>query len=135
MTTSNERKRELLGQPIGTATAKLRKSLMYEMAVLLDWHICYRCEQPIDDIDQFSIEHKKAWASAQDPLEAFFDLTNIAFSHHACNVGAGVRPTKSYSNEQERSRANFAKYYERHGERFLAAKRDRYHRAKDVAMA
>ena len=130
MTTSNDRKRELLGMPFGTASSKLRKALLFNMAILLDLHTCYRCNSLIDSIDQFSIEHKKAWAQQLDPVEAFFDLANIAFSHISCNVGAATRPNQVYENKQEQHRQAFRRYYDRNSVQFLERKRERYHRNK-----
>jgi len=36
--------------------------------------------------ENFTIEHKVPWLDSEDPVKMFFDLDNIAFSHHKCNV-------------------------------------------------
>jgi hypothetical protein len=102
--TGNEKKRALLGMPFGTATARLRKTLLFVMAKRLGENICYRCSKEITTEVDFSIEHKKAWALQPDPIKAFFDLGNIAFSHIACNVGAASRPYQKYESDTERER-------------------------------
>lgn len=43
------------------------------------------------DRDTFSIEHKEAWLDSEDPVGMYFDLDNISFSHHSCNVRAARR--------------------------------------------
>lgn len=113
--TSNDRKRELLGMPIGTATGRLRKALLFEFAKRLGMDGCYRCGEKIDCESDFSIEHIMAWAQQDDPLSAFFDIDNIAFSHLSCNVGAARRPNKKYEDARERHREQFKRYYEKNG--------------------
>lgn len=101
---SNNRKDELLGEPHGTANAKLRKQIIFNLAVRCGCDECYRCEKRIETMDDLSIEHKESWQSAPDPRAAFFDPNNIAFSHLRCNIGAGARPTKIFASEPERLR-------------------------------
>lgn len=79
-------KAQLLGMPWGTAQSKLRKALIFHLAGQLGMLDCYRCQEEIDDIDDFSIEHIQSWQQAEEPLDAFFDVENIAFSHLRCNV-------------------------------------------------
>lgn len=88
---SNEQKMRLLGMPFGTATARLRKSLLFRMAQRLGEDTCYRCQRKIQSESEFSIEHKLSWATSDTPVELFFSPENIAFSHIICNVGSGVR--------------------------------------------
>ena len=83
----NEKKTRQLGMPIGTATAKLRKAIIYDMMCQLERNLCYRCGKLINSIEDMSIEHKEAWLDSGDPIDKFFDLNNIAFSHIACNIG------------------------------------------------
>ncbi len=89
---SNAEKAKLLRMPYGTANGRLRKMLLFKLAGELGRLDCYRCDaEMIDSIEDFSIEHIEPWMSAEDPVEAFFDLDNIAFSHITCNVGAANR--------------------------------------------
>ena len=86
-----KRKAQLLGMPFGTANGRLKKMLLFKLAGALGWLGCYRCDQgTIKSIEDFSIEHKEAWLTANDPVKAFFDLDNIAFSHIKCNIKAGT---------------------------------------------
>ncbi len=94
MNKSNSEKAKLLGMPQGTAQARLRKSLLFDMAGRLGLLTCYQCGNTIESIDVFSIEHKVPWGSGNNPVELFFDISNIAYSHIVCNVRAASRPTK-----------------------------------------
>jgi hypothetical protein len=88
---NNKIKDTLLGQPHGTAQAKLRKALLFEYVTKAGDDFCYRCGGQIEDIRDFSIEHKNSWQRATDPKAAFFNLCDIAFSHLSCNVRAGEK--------------------------------------------
>lgn len=83
--------------PIGTATARLRKSLLFEFAKRLELDTCYRCGEKIQNIEEFSIEHIRSWQWSNDPVQMFFDLSNIAFSHLVCNVSAARAKPKVHS--------------------------------------
>ena len=93
-----------LGMPQGTASAKLKKALLYDMAKKLDRDICYRCGVKIGSIDEFSIEHKVNWLNSGRALELFLDINNIAFSHHLCNIRASAHkgPNKGGDNPTAR---------------------------------
>ena len=84
---SNASKTKLLSMPFGTAQGKLRKALLFKFVQRAGEANCYRCGDWIFDIDVFTVEHKKPWGSAKNPVEAFFDLDNVAFSHMKCNYG------------------------------------------------
>lgn len=86
---SNRVKADYLGMPYGTATARLRKSLLFSFAQRLHEDICFKCSQQIQTVEEFSIEHKKPWL--YNSVELFFNLDNIAFSHLICN-----RPDRPY---------------------------------------
>lgn len=83
-----ENKEKALGMPYGTASGKLRKMLLFDYAKRMDESKCYRCGIEILHIEEFSIDHKKSWLFSKNPIESFFDLNNIAFSHIACNAAA-----------------------------------------------
>ena len=97
----NKGKAELLGMPFGTAQGKLKKALLFELAGLLGRLGCYRCNEKIESIDVFSIEHKMPWGAAKDPAKVFFDLGNIAFSHIRCNVAAARQEVRLAGRIQE----------------------------------
>jgi len=82
---SNAIKTAQLGMPFGTANGRLRKMIIFHLLILHNENICYRCNRCIEFVEDLSIEHKTAWLN-NDP-KLFWDLSNIAFSHLACNVG------------------------------------------------
>lgn len=120
-------KDDLLGMPFGTAAGRLRKAIMFHLVCRLKENFCHRCGTEIVSVETFSIEHKDPWQSAADPIAAFFDLANISFSHHTCNVGeANKGRRKSLSREAwqkdyqpRRNAINKARYTPE-------ARRDRY---------
>jgi hypothetical protein len=81
----NKRRAELLGMPFGTASNRLRKSIIFDLSSRLNLDVCFRCGEKILDVDSLSIEHKDSWMNSSDPIGSFFDLDNIAFSHLTCN--------------------------------------------------
>ena len=95
---STVKKTQLLGESFGKAVAKLRKSILFEFVVRLKLNICFQCGEEITTVQELSIEHKEPWMSAENPIESFYNLENIAFSHLSCNVRAakhekGIRKT------------------------------------------
>jgi len=87
------KKDKLLKMSHGTACYRLRKSIMFSLIKNTPLSVCYRCGERIVLIDEFSIDHKESWENADDPLQSFFDLDNIAFSHLKCNIAAAINPT------------------------------------------
>jgi hypothetical protein len=71
------------------------KMIMFELAKQTNEDLCCRCGQRIKSLDTFSIEHIEPWLDSNDPVEKFFDLDNIAFSHIKCNIDAASRRTTS----------------------------------------
>lgn len=124
-------KSDLLGTAFGTANARLRKSIMFELARKADMLRCFQCGELIETVDDFSIEHKEPWQSADDPVAAFFSLENIAFSHYLCNVLA-AKSRRVYPDERERKRLGFLRYYDRHKDAVLLRKRQRYARKRSI---
>lgn len=84
----NAVKDRLLGMPHGTAQGRLRKMILFDLLRSGGKDTCFRCENKIEDVEDLSIEHKVPWQSVADPKRAFFDLTNISFSHLSCNSAA-----------------------------------------------
>ena len=102
-----DKKKEQLGMNPGTAAHRLRKNLLFEYVRKCGENVCYQCGKKIENIDNFSIEHKIPWLDSKDPIGLFFDVNNIAFSHLACNSGSARRPNKKYENMYEKDRARF----------------------------
>lgn len=86
---NNIKKKEQLGMHLGTASARLRKLLIFNFLKELKRDYCFQCKLQIKNIEELSIEHKKNWMYSEDPIKFFFDLNNIAFSHLTCNVRSG----------------------------------------------
>lgn len=102
MAKSNDKKSKLLGMPVGTASGRLKKELMYSLVKELNKHFCYRCNNTIESAADMSIDHKEPWLSAEDPIISFFDLNNVAFSHLSCNSKAASHPNKRWKSKKER---------------------------------
>lgn len=83
---SEKKKRDQLGMSPGKARNILVNNLVFSMACQLGSSICYKCEDPIEDVSSMSLEHKQDWLD--NSPELFFDLNNIAFSHRKCNKPA-----------------------------------------------
>ena len=88
---NSQKKAMVLGMAFGTANGQLRKRILFSLVRTYGLSDCFRCGDPITCPSDFSIEHKMPWLTADSPMEAFFDLDNIAFSHLRCNVGAANR--------------------------------------------
>ncbi len=101
---NEERKRQALGMPIGTASNRLRKNILFALICHLKRNTCYRCGEKIYKVAEFSIEHRQPWLSADDPKVAFFDLGNIAFSHLRCNSSAASKPHKVHVDTKAKQR-------------------------------
>lgn len=89
---SNIKKAATLGMPHGTATARLRKNILFYLLKRLKENTCFKCNKEIEIVEDLSIEHKLPWEGRS--AELFWDLNNIAFSHLKCN-----RPHSFSSNE------------------------------------
>ncbi len=82
----NLEKETQLNMSLGKARNILVKSLMFDMAKKCNLDICFKCNQKITDIKDFTIEHKKEWLHSENPQDLYFNLNNIAFSHNICNI-------------------------------------------------
>jgi hypothetical protein len=82
----SQKKLAQLGIPIGTATHRLRKLLLFHLARELKLNRCHRCRQAIHSPDDLGIDHKEPWLDVS--VERFWDLGNVAFSHKLCNTRA-----------------------------------------------
>ena len=78
------RKREQLGLPIGTATHRLRKMILFNLIQETNRDRCIRCKSRIYRVEDLAIDHESAWLDVSPDL--FWDLRNIGFSHTRCNA-------------------------------------------------
>lgn len=97
----SQKKTQQLGMNPGTASYRLLKDLLFNFVKDIP---CHRCGSELDR-ESFSIEHKTPWLDSENPVELFFDLENISYSHKSCN-SAARRTTKKYFNDEERAEAN-----------------------------
>lgn len=88
-TTSQRKKASQLGMPLGTAAARLRKSILFDFVKRLGLDSCFRCGKTILSSDDMSIDHKIPWLDGH--IDLFWSLENIAFSHRSCNTSDGRR--------------------------------------------
>jgi hypothetical protein len=93
----NAKKSSQLGQPVGTASHRLRKGIMFSLLKQLGQNVCFQCGKQIEYARELSIEHKIPWLDSDDPLGLFFDLTNVAFSHFLCNIAKARKMNKKAS--------------------------------------
>jgi len=93
------KKQNQLGMNPSTASGRLVKDLLFKF-VKEKHPNCFRCGGPLTR-ETFSIEHKTPWLDSDDPVGLFFDLDNIDFSHHSCNVKAARTPNKKYYSKEE----------------------------------
>ncbi len=92
MTKNEQKKRAELGMPLGTAMARLKKSILFSLLKELNKDICCRCGKRILTEKELSIDHIAPWQGAG--VEKFWDLSNIGYAHLRCNSAAARRPTK-----------------------------------------
>ena len=77
-------KQAQLGINPSTAQGRLVKDLLFDF-VIKSGHKCHKCGIELTR-ETFSIEHIIPWLDSENPIELFFDLNNIAYSHLSCNV-------------------------------------------------
>lgn len=89
--------KKFLGMDKGTATHRLKKIIMFELAKKAGMGRCHRCKLLITDVSEFSVEHIKPWLWID--IDLFWDIENIAFSHLSCNSAANsnVKECGSYA--------------------------------------
>ena len=101
------KKHKQLGMPHGTASGRLRKSIIFHFAQLLDRTTCFHCGEQISHVKDLSIEHIKPWLDSDEPVANFFDLDNIAFAHLSCNSRAAKREKGSRVPHGTRTRYDY----------------------------
>lgn len=79
------KKKLQLGMNPSTASNRLVKDILWNFIVGAGKDYCFRCGEKMSRKD-FSIEHKIPWLDSANPVELYFDINNISFSHIKCNV-------------------------------------------------
>lgn len=97
-----EKKNSQLGMPLGTASSKLKKKILFHLLKETGKNICFQCGKTIENEDELSIEHKIPYLDSENPTELFFDIENIAFSHLSCNIRAARHPISIKETHQKR---------------------------------
>jgi len=103
MNDGNKNKDRLLGEPHGTASNRLKKMILFSLLVKAGTNICFQCGENIEKVEDLSIEHKEPWMIAKNPIQSFYDLDNIAFSHLLCNSKASNRKIPRLNNRGEKN--------------------------------
>jgi HNH endonuclease len=80
----SKQKNDFLGENFSTATARLKRNLMFQMAQRLGLDSCFRCHNSIQTAEEISVDHKEPWLYVSKEL--FWNLNNLAFSHKRCNT-------------------------------------------------
>ncbi len=86
-----ERNAAVSGMPRGTANARLRKRVLFELLRSAGTNICHHCGKHISISEDLALEHIEDW---KDDEELFWKLPNIAFSHLDCSSGAARQEDK-----------------------------------------
>ena len=90
---SKQKKHDQLGMNYSTASNRLVKDLLFNFICKTGENNCYRCQQPMTR-ENFSIDHKEPWLDSKKPVELFFNLNNISYSHLVCNSAAAKKYIK-----------------------------------------
>lgn len=128
MSTSNKVKAEALGMAHGTASARLKRMILFSLICKLEENFCFRCGKEIFTPGDLSIEHKEPWLHADNPVATFFDLDNIAFSHLSCNSGAASQVRQKYFTREERRVARRKTWHSLGKKEQQKRRREQYHR-------
>lgn len=93
MNDTNLKKKKQLGMNPSTASNRLVKDMLFLLIERSGLNSCHHCKKEMTR-ETFSIEHIVSWLDSDDPIGLYFNLTNISFSHLACNISAGRRVNK-----------------------------------------
>ena len=88
----SDKKKMQLGMNPSTAANRLVKDVLWKLIQEVGRGACCKCGEPMSR-ETFSIEHVAPWLDSEDPVGLYFDLSNISFSHHSCNVSDARRNT------------------------------------------
>lgn len=118
-------KKEQLGMDPGTASHRLLKDLLWKFVVETGNDFCHQCGAKMCR-DSFSVEHITPWLHSESPLELFFDLNNISFSHKSCNYAAARKQVSPIPKEERGKIYSRRKYYRLSEEERRKRRRERY---------
>jgi hypothetical protein len=123
------KKQEQLGMNPSTASHRLVKDILWNFIVKTGENTCHRCGNAMCR-STFTIEHIEPWLDSDNPIELFFSLSNISFSHASCNFSNARKPNERFDKDKqreeylERKRKHFRDNYttEKRRERYLKSK-------------
>lgn len=95
----SDKKKLQLGMNPSTAAGRLTKDILWMLIVETGRDVCFRCSEKMSR-ETFSIEHKEPWLDSHNPVELYFDLDNISFSHLSCNC----KETRQFKHSSEEAR-------------------------------
>jgi hypothetical protein len=98
-----------LGVSPSAAMAKLVRMFLFQTLSRLNENVCFRCGKVIERLMELSIDHKEPWLHVDPKL--FWDLSNVAVSHKACNSGARRSRPRLYKAGRKEWKASFALMY------------------------
>jgi hypothetical protein len=122
-------KTKQLGMPFSKANYTLYRDIMYHLAIKSGLDLCVHCNKPLSR-DTFSVEHKISWQNSDNPVELFFSMDNIAFSHLSCNISVARKATRVYSDKERQERRNIfqRKWRQENKEKYSKRRADKYKR-------
>lgn len=108
--------RKLLGEDAITLLRRINRKILFETIKEKNINICYGCGHLIERYEDCTIEHKVSWLNLDNDgksQELFWDLDNIAFSHHWCNTPDYItgKAKSGYRGVQKRSSGNLKRPY------------------------
>lgn len=74
-----------LGMSTGKARNLLVNIVLLSLAQQAGVAICFRCEQPLTESTDLSIDHKVPWRG-EDTSDLYWAVENLALSHKKCNT-------------------------------------------------
>jgi len=86
------------------ASNRLVRLILFKLVKDANKNFCYRCGRIIEVSKDLNLDHKVDWIDSLNPIETFWNLDNVAFSHDWCNKAAGRKPTKFNKGENRHTR-------------------------------
>lgn len=98
-----DKKKIQLGMNPSTARSRLMQDILWMLIEKNGMTHCHRCGKNMCR-KTFSVEHIEPWLDSETPLELYFDLNNISFSHQSCNSAAARRPHAAKDDDERKRR-------------------------------
>jgi len=76
---------EQLGTTLGKARNQLCNQMLLYYATLVNQHICHKCNLPVVDPQELSLDHIKPWRNEINAKELYWDTENVTIAHLKCN--------------------------------------------------